>query len=113
MFPQRYGPSDFRDRYGYDVSPELLERLTPRRRAMLQVCLCHSVFLCLSASGCLSASMSLCVSLSVSASVSLCVVLSDIKSAPLLQPKQPLLPPHVMEEREQRAKSIAAPASKL
>ena len=35
IFITRYGPSDFRDRYGYGKSPELLARLTERRRRTL------------------------------------------------------------------------------
>ena len=35
VFVTRYGPSDFRDRYGYEPSPELLDRLTPLQRSML------------------------------------------------------------------------------
>ena len=34
IFITRYGPSDFRDRYGYAKSPELLARLTEQRRRM-------------------------------------------------------------------------------
>ena len=36
IFITRYGPSDFRDRYGYGKSPELLARLTEQRRRTLQ-----------------------------------------------------------------------------
>eukprot|EP01044_Picomonas_judraskeda_P031519 COSAG03_NODE_11805_length_575_cov_1.025210_1_plen_62_part_10 len=30
------GPADFRDRYGYTTSPELLARVTERQRACLE-----------------------------------------------------------------------------
>jgi hypothetical protein len=36
VFITRYGVPDFRNRYGYGTSPELLERLTERRRQTLE-----------------------------------------------------------------------------
>lgn len=36
VFVTRYGSSDFRDRYGYTRSPQLLDRLSPLQRVMLE-----------------------------------------------------------------------------